>query len=65
MGLLEFAGVALRRAGEGAFLVAEELALNQLRGNGRAVERHERAAARWLFSCSVRATSSLPVPVSP
>ncbi len=42
MRLLELARVPLRRAGEGALLVAEKLALNQLGGNGRAVERDER-----------------------
>ena len=42
MRLLELACVALRRAGEGAFLVAEELALDQLRRNRRAVQRDKR-----------------------
>ena len=41
MGLLEFARVALGRAGKRSFLVAEELALDQLSGHGRAVQRHK------------------------
>ena len=65
MRLLELARVPLRRAGKRALFVPEELALDQLRGNRRAIQRDKRPAARWLFSCSVRATSSLPVPVSP
>src|SRR5579863_2227825 len=38
MRLLEFPSVALCRSGEGAFFVTEELALNQLCGDGCAVE---------------------------
>ena len=59
---------AVRRggAGEGALLVAEELALEQALGDRGAVDRDERPrrAAR-LRSWMARATSSLPVPVSP
>ena len=40
---LELAGLARHRAGEGALLVAEELGLEQVVGNRRAVDRHERA----------------------
>src|SRR5690606_33661324 len=42
-----FEGAALRAhgAGEGAALVAEELALGELSGDGAAVDRDERAAA--------------------
>src|SRR5439155_1077824 len=45
-GDLELADAPLDRAREGAALVAEELALEELVGDGRAVERHEGAAAR-------------------
>ena len=53
-------------AGERAALVAEELALQQLLGQGGAVDGHQRAApgrrrCKWI----AWATSSLPVPVSP
>src|ERR1700684_1915112 len=44
MGLLEFAGMALRGTGEGAFLVAEEFAFNQLGGDGGAIERDKRTS---------------------
>ena len=55
-----------RRAGERAAHVAEELALEQRLRDRRAVDRHERAArARGCASWMARATSSLPVPVSP
>ena len=54
------------RAGEGALHVAEELALEQVLRDGAAVDGDERARCargerRWIS----RATSSLPVPVSP
>ena len=54
------------RAGEGALHVAEELALEQVLGDGAAVDGDERRPARagerrWIS----RAISSLPVPVSP
>jgi hypothetical protein len=62
MRLLKLARMPLRRAGERTLLVPEEFALNQLRGNRRAVQRDKRSSARGLFSCRVRATSSLPVP---
>jgi hypothetical protein len=39
MGLLELAEMARDGAGEGAFLVAEELGFDQLAGDGRAVQR--------------------------
>src|SRR5262249_13554503 len=41
MGQLEFARLAVRRAGEGPLLVAEELRLKQGLGNGGAVDRDE------------------------
>ena len=45
LGQLEAAGAALDGAGEGAFLVAEELALDQRLGNGRAVDGDKGLAA--------------------
>ena len=53
-------------AGEGAALVAEQLALEQLARDRRAVERDERPAASAASgSGSTLAISSLPVPLSP
>ncbi len=49
MGLFEFAGVALGRAGERAFFVAEQFAFDQLGGNGGAIERDEWAAGAVAF----------------
>ena len=54
------------RAGERAALVAEELALDELARDGRAVDLDERVVRRagerrWM----ARAMSSLPVPLSP
>ena len=66
VGLLELAEVPRGRARERALLVAEQLGFDQLAGHGGAVQRDERAALRrGLRSCSARAISSLPVPVSP
>ena len=66
VGALEGAGDAGDGAGEGAALVAEELALDQRRRHGAAVDDDERLAARArLARCSASATRSLPVPVSP
>ena len=65
MGLLEFSDVARGRAGERAFFVAEQLRFHQLGGNRGAIQRDKGSARRGLFSCSVRAINSLPVPVSP
>ena len=62
---LEEAVVLARRAGEAALLVAEQLALDQVRRDRAAVDREEGAARARECSCSVCATSSLPVPVSP
>ena len=42
MGLLKFAGVARDGAGERALLMPEQLAFDQLGGNGGSVDRHER-----------------------
>src|SRR5579871_4574289 len=44
MCLLKFASVPLRRAGEGALLMTEEFALDQLSWHCGAVERHEGSA---------------------
>ena len=58
--------VCLRRAGEGALLVAEELALEQVLGDRRAVDRDEaRRRAAATGRAAPRASSSLPVPDSP
>ena len=66
VGLLELADARRRRAGEGALLVAEQLALEQL---GRAAPRSSPSRTarccrdeRWWIA---RATSSLPTPLSP
>ena len=45
--------------------VAEQLGLEQGVGNGAAVDRHEGPCARVPCACTARATSSLPVPLSP
>ena len=64
-GELELAGAPLGGAGEGAALVAEELALEQLARDGRAVEGDERAAPARRVVVDGLAISSLPVPLSP
>jgi hypothetical protein len=64
-GQLEAAAPPLRRAGEGAPLVAEQLRLHQVARDGRAVEPHEGPAARGEWRWMAAATSSLPVPDSP
>ena len=66
-GLHEQAGARARlRVGERAARVAEQLALEQRLGHRGAVDRDERARrARRLRWWSARATSSLPVPLSP
>ena len=66
VGLDEHARRVGARVGEGAALVAEQLALEQRVGDGGAVERRRTAARaagelKWI----ARATSSLPVPDSP
>ena len=62
---LELPSRARGGAGERALLVAEELALEQARRQRRAVHRDERPVARASCRWIARATSSLPVPVSP
>ena len=56
---------AAHGAGEGALLVAEQLALDEPRRDRRAVHLDEQALAPRAGSWMARATSSLPVPVSP
>jgi len=66
VGQLELAGLALgARAGEGPVGVVEELALEEVLGDGRAVHAHEgwgRLRPAWWMAW---AKSSLPVPFSP
>ena len=45
VGQLEAARLRRRRAGEGALLVAEQLAFDEVRRQGRAVDRDERRAS--------------------
>ena len=45
--------------------MAEQLALDEVTGQRRTVERHEGVGARRLLAWMARAISSLPVPVSP
>ena len=52
-------------AGEGPLHVAEQLALEQRLGQRAAVDRDKGTIARASRWCSARATSSLPVPLSP
>ena len=65
VGLLEEAALRGGRARERAPLVPEELTLEDRLGERRAVHRDERLVARGLFAWMARATSSLPVPLSP
>jgi hypothetical protein len=58
-------GDVLDGAGERALGVAEQLALEQVGRQRRAVDRAERPGGRGEQPCSARATSSLPEPVSP
>ena len=66
VGLREEAAPGLRRAGERAARVAEQLGLGELLRDRAAVEAHERAVrARRPWAWTIEAMSSLPVPVSP
>ena len=65
LGLLEAALRALLRAGEGALLVAEQLALDQLAGDRGQLSATNGPCGAGPLSCRTRATSSLPVPDSP
>ena len=51
--------------GERPLLVAEQLALQQRLGDGAAVDGHERGGCAGCLLWTARATSSLPVPLSP
>jgi hypothetical protein len=64
-GGLDLAERLLGGTGEGAFLVAEQLAFEQVLGNGGAIDGHE--LARLARRCLVQAARqhSLPVPLSP
>ena len=65
-GLLDAADLGRDRAGERALLVAEQLGLEELLGQRRAVDRDERLSARAASpGGSRRETTSLPVPDSP
>ena len=63
--LLEDALAVRRRAGERAPHVAEELTLDQVLGDGSAVDGDEGARCAGRAAWSERARTSLPVPVSP
>ena len=66
VGDLETPRVTGQRAGVGTLLSPEELVLDQSRRERGAVHGHQRAlAGEGLRSWTARATSSLPVPVSP
>ena len=66
VGQLELADALLQRAGERALLVAEQRALDQLARNRGEVDGDERRRRAFADSrCSSRASSSLPVPLSP
>ena len=62
---LEEALVLAVGAGEAALLVAEQLALDQVRRDRAAVDRQERPLAAAAQLVHGLATSSLPVPLSP
>ena len=65
VGELELAPLPLHGAGESAPLVAEQLAQQQALGEGRAVDGHERPVPARAGEVDVRASTSLPVPLSP
>ena len=65
VGQLEAADPPGEGAGEGAFLVAEQLALDQPAGRAAQLSLISGLAARRLWEWIARAISSLPVPVSP
>ena len=54
VGQFEFSAARRRGSGERAFFVAEQLALDQLRGNRRAVDFDERAGGERTFRVDVR-----------
>ena len=55
---LELADLALRRAGEGAALVAEQLRLEQVLGNRGAVDGHERPVGARAARCAAPARTA-------
>jgi len=61
----EFADFIVAGAGEAALDVAEEFGFDELFGDGGAVDFDEGAFIAQAGACSERATSSLPVPLSP
>jgi hypothetical protein len=65
VGALEAAAMLPVGAGEGAALVAEELASNSSAVKALQLTANEGSLVRLLRSWRARATSSLPVPVSP
>ena len=66
VGFLELADAPVDGAGERALLVAEQDALDQVLGDGAAVDGDERLAdLRSLSPWMARAISSLPTPLSP
>jgi len=62
VGQLEPAAPQRRRAGERALLVTEQLALDQLRRDGRAVDLHERAGRDGTLAMHVRGEQFLAGP---
>ena len=62
---LELAGLVLNRACEGTALVPEQLRFEQLGWQGGTIDFHERLVASRRDGEESRATSSLPVPLSP
>ena len=65
MGQFELARLGGRGSGKRSLLESEQLALQQILGKGRAIDRHKGAgsrprAPRWIM----RASSSFPVPLS-
>ncbi len=65
LGHLDLAGDAAIGARERAALVAEQLALDELRGQRRAVDGHEGPAWRSELTWIALENSPFPVPVSP
>ena len=65
VGELELAGLVLDGAGEGAALEAEELGLEQLRRQRRAIDLDERALAARRRGMDGARDQFLPVPLSP
>jgi len=64
-GKLDLAWLGAGRTGEGAALVAEQLALDELARQRCAVDRDKGAPARREARWMKRASTSLPVPLSP